>query len=257
MNISPINYAQTNSKFSKIEAGKKCVISDNQPVPETPKDEVAFKGSYEKVLKEAMSAKLTATGDVASMFEKIFNVILKDSKVNGIKKTDEFFTINRLLDDNSFDVGYFFKPLMRKFAGFDRISSDGEEYMINQLQKKLAEGDITLATVDDMPVFELRKKGLKGTKSYKTAFAPSNIYEFKFTNSRGGSEIIMGINKKGEISVERNSNIAMPKYTLFHKSQPRDGVKVLMNGKLGDEHFVGKFYNRFGWYDPILSMFIR
>ena len=253
MNIAPISACKN---VLNIASCKRSAVFDNQPLPETSDDKVSFKGSYEKVLKEVMSAKLTKNYNTDVIMEKLFNVILKDSKANGIKRTDEFFEINRLANDN-YGIRYFFEPLMRKLGGFDEISGDGEKFMINKLQKKLAKGDITLATVDNMPIFELRKRDLKDTKGYKTAFAPSNIYEFKFTSPRGGSEIIMGINKNGEISVERNSNMAMSQYTLFHNSPLTYGVKVLKKGNLGDEHFVGKYFNRFGWYDPILSIFIR
>ena len=264
MNISPINYAQTNSKFSKIEAGKKCVISDNQPVPETPKDEVSFKAGtsiaeFDKVIREVVSKKISSWNDC----EKIFYTMRKPIYLSDTYTRNEIIGVGAVPRDAFFQLtdGNSFVAVMRKLIGKTAAKDDYERGLIREIQSKSADGELIFEKanidlgLDVQPLIRLRRNGLiKGVSKSKNRLIPENQYELVFSTSKGGSEVIMGITKDGEISVQQLSNMDIPKYTLFHDNGK---LKIYTSGNYEDGNFVGKYFNRNGSYNPFLSLILH
>jgi len=265
MNISPINLAAVEPQTKSEERARKYALKD-APVPEQPKDEVSFKGGtsiaeFDKVIRKAVSKKIGSLADC----ESLFNFMKKPIYINDAYTRNEImgvgsnYEFNLLLGENSYSLVDSMKKLVGKIAP----NNDFERGLIQEIQEKSAKGELVLEKadidlgLDVQPLIRLRRNSvIEGIRKSENFLIPENQYELVFSTSKGGSEVIMGVTKDGEISVKQISNMGVPKYTLFHNDK-RGNVKIFTSGNYEDGNFVGKYYFRNGIYNPILSLFLH
>ena len=235
-----INAVGCNTDIINLRAGqisKRCTVSGTQPVPETPKDEVTFKG-YDKYIK-----KIAQKSDCESFFFDLFEKIL-DPK---FKKNEDFKKIEELYEHRTLH------GILKDLAG-EKFSTEVSP-LAEQLLKKSQKQDVVLASCEDFPVLEFHSNEMPNFLARHFVLKPENVVELKFNSELGGSSCIFGINPRGELTLKQISNMDLPKYTTFRNSTGK--TKIFTSGVYEDGNFVGKYFNHNGSHNPFLSMLLH